>query len=58
MECKTTGKKPTKLQQLDHEKRRALGHTVYVVDSKESVDYVIGMEKIILEKKIKDLFDI
>ena len=35
VELKAPGKKPTKLQEKDHAKRRALGVTVYVVDNVE-----------------------
>ena len=38
VECKATGGKPTEGQARDHEKRRALGCAVFVVDSYESVD--------------------
>lgn len=38
VECKATGQKPTEGQARDHEKRRARGHAVFVVDSYESVD--------------------
>lgn len=37
-ECKAPGKKPTELQAKDHERRRALGCEVYVIDSLEDVD--------------------
>lgn len=35
-EIKTTGKKPTKIQTYIHEKLRALGFTVFVIDDLES----------------------
>ena len=38
VELKATGKKPTENQLRDHERRRALGCTVLVLDSKEGVD--------------------
>ena len=38
VELKATGQKPTGNQLRDHERRRALGCTVLVIDSKEGVD--------------------
>ena len=38
VELKAPNKKPTELQHRDHEKRRAYGCTVLVIDSKEGVD--------------------
>lgn len=35
VECKAPRKKPTEKQKADHEKRRAMGFTVLVVDTKE-----------------------
>lgn len=40
-EIKTTGKKPTKIQTYIHEKLRALGFTVFVIDDLESRDSAI-----------------
>lgn len=40
-EIKTTGKKPTKIQTCIHEKLRALGFTVFVIDDLESRDSAI-----------------
>jgi len=37
-ECKAPGKKPTELQAKDHERRRALGCEVYIIDSPEAAD--------------------
>jgi hypothetical protein len=37
VECKAPGRKPTILQQLDHERRRLLGCDVRVIDSLEAV---------------------
>ena len=37
-EIKTTGKKPTALQKVTHERLRALGYRVEVVDTTESLD--------------------
>ena len=41
VEIKTTGKKPTALQKLTHERLRALGCRVEVVDTTESLDNLI-----------------
>lgn len=41
-EIKTTGKKPTKIQTHIHEKLRALGFTVLVIDDLESRDNAIA----------------
>lgn len=41
-EIKTTGKKPTKIQSYIHEKLRALGFTVFVIDDLESRDKAIS----------------
>lgn len=41
-EIKTTGKKPTKIQLLIHEKLRALGFKVFVIDDLESRDAAIS----------------
>ena len=38
VECKAPGEKPTVLQHRDHERRRAMGFRVTVVDSIEAVD--------------------
>ena len=40
-EIKTTGKKPTALQRVTHERLRALGYRVEVVDTTESLDNLI-----------------
>ena len=40
-EIKTTGKKPTALQRVTHERLRALGYRVEVVDTSESLDNLI-----------------
>lgn len=44
VELKAPEKKPTKLQEYDHKKRREMGFTVYVCDSKEAVDKMIQEE--------------
>ena len=41
-EIKTTGKKPTKIQTYIHEKLRALGFMVFVIDDLESRDAAIS----------------
>lgn len=41
-EIKATGKKPTKIQSHIHEKLRALGFTVFVIDDLESRDAAIN----------------
>jgi hypothetical protein len=38
VECKRPGEKPTPAQHRDHERRRAMGFRVTVVDSIEAVD--------------------
>lgn len=50
VELKTTGKKPTKLQQHRHQQLRAIGHRVYVVDSSEGINELITTEKNITDK--------
>lgn len=46
VEMKTTGKKPTKLQEKCHRELRSLGFDVYVVDSTESLEGALAdMEK-------------
>lgn len=40
-EIKTTGKKPTALQKVTHERLRALGYRVEIVDTTESLDNLI-----------------
>lgn len=41
VEVKRPGTKPTELQQRDHERRRAMGCDVRVVDTKDAVDQLI-----------------
>ena len=41
-EIKTTGKEPTKIQTYIHEKLRALGFKVFVIDDLESRDAAIS----------------
>lgn len=38
-ECKAPGKKPTELQERDHQQRRELGCIVHVIDSYEAIDH-------------------
>jgi hypothetical protein len=40
VECKRPGEKPTEKQKRDHERRRALGCVVHVIDSLEAIDRV------------------
>lgn len=44
VECKAPGKKPTDAQARDHNRRRARGFKVYVVDSFASVNDVMNVE--------------
>ena len=44
IEFKAPGKKPTKQQRRDHERRRALGHHVYTVDDIETGIKIIDYE--------------
>ena len=39
VECKRPGEKPTEKQGRDHDRRRALGCTVRVIDSIEAIDH-------------------
>ena len=41
-ECKATGAKPTAAQLRDHERRRAMGSEVWVIDSKEGADEFVN----------------
>lgn len=42
VELKSKGKKPTKLQQIRHDELRSIGHSVWVISSKEQVDNLIN----------------
>lgn len=42
VELKSKGKRPTDIQRLRHQELKALGHTVFVADSKEQVDRILG----------------
>lgn len=46
VECKALGKEPTSAQLRDHERRRAMGFRVYMVDSYEAVEQFLTEEKI------------
>lgn len=41
IELKRFGKKPTEMQERDHQRRREMGFDVRVIDSKEAVDKLI-----------------
>lgn len=45
VELKAPGKKPDPHQEREHERLRALGCNVHVIDSKEAVDRYIAMRK-------------
>lgn len=53
-EIKTTGKKPTKIQTYIHEKLRALGFKVFVIDDLESRDAAIDY----FLRNVKEINDI
>jgi len=42
-ECKRPGQRPTVKQERDHERRRALGCVVYVIDSLEAIDHAFPL---------------
>ncbi len=42
VEVKSTGKKPTPVQKLVHEKLRRLGFTVHVIDSLEQLNTILN----------------
>jgi hypothetical protein len=44
VECKAPGEKPTRAQERDHERRRAMGFQVYVVDTYTAVDLFMESE--------------
>lgn len=41
VECKAPGKRPTELQERDHQRRREMGFDVRVIDSKDGVDALV-----------------
>ena len=43
VEVKSKGKKPTKLQQIRHQELQAIGHSVWVISTKEMVDRLISL---------------
>lgn len=45
VEVKTTGERPTPMQEYRHRQLRKMGQRVYVVDSSESINKVIEMER-------------
>ena len=45
VELKASGQKPDPHQEREHERLRALGCNVFVIDSKEAVDRYIAMRK-------------
>ena len=49
-EVKSTGKKPTKMQEIIHNEIRALGFRVYVVDSTEGLSEMLKAELLQNEK--------
>ena len=49
-ELKSTGKKPTKIQELIHKEIRALGFNVYVVDNTEGLSAMLRAELLENEK--------
>ena len=49
-ELKSTGKKPTKIQEILHNEIRALGFNVYVVDSTEALSEMLKAELLQNEK--------
>lgn len=53
-EIKTTGKKPTKIQAYIHEKLRALGFAVFVIDDLESRDAAISF----FLRNVKEMNDV
>ena len=54
VELKTTGRKPGKKQQLRHQELRALGQTVYVVDSMSGVERVAAlMNRAVIAERIR-----
>ena len=55
VETKSTGQKPTKLQQFCHQQLRKLGFHVYVVDSTESLEYALTMmDRAVIAARIRE----
>lgn len=56
IEFKAPGKQPTPLQLKVHEKYRAMGHRVFIIDSKAKVDYYITLwTNVVQEARWKDV---
>jgi hypothetical protein len=51
VELKAPGKMPTHLQEKDHEKRRAMGYQVLVIDSEEKVDILVESIDAVLKRE-------
>lgn len=51
-ELKSTGKKPTKMQEVLHNEIRALGFRVYIVDSTDELSEMLKAELLQNEKNI------
>lgn len=45
VEVKTTGERPTPMQEYRHKQLRKMGQRVYVADSSESINKIIEMER-------------
>lgn len=45
VELKSKGEKPTAIQKIRISQMQAIGHTVYVCDSKERIDEILGNYK-------------
>ena len=55
VELKTTGKKPTKLQQMCIDKLEGMGHRCYVIDSSDNItDLVVTYKAILQMEKFKE----
>ena len=53
VEVKTTGRKPTKLQQAVHRDLRAMGFDVFVVDSTASLEKVVALiDRAVLSERL------
>lgn len=48
VEIKSKGKHPTRLQQERHKELEAVGQTVHVIDSREEVDALINIWKLLI----------
>lgn len=45
VELKTTGERPTPLQEYRHKKLRGMGQRVYVIDNSESLEAMLRVER-------------